>query len=60
MLSNVEDEATFERFMEVVGRIPSIDTEDAREKTCSMAWNALAFKSNTAGSPVKEKRSSSS
>ena len=30
VLSNVEDIATFERFMEVVGRIPSIDTDDAR------------------------------
>jgi nucleotide-binding universal stress UspA family protein len=30
VLSNVEDIAAFERFMEVVGRIPSIDTEDAR------------------------------
>lgn len=32
VLSNVEDAAAFERFMEVVGRIPSIDTEDARRK----------------------------
>jgi nucleotide-binding universal stress UspA family protein len=31
VLSNVEDIAAFERFMEVVGRIPSIDTEGARE-----------------------------
>ena len=30
VLSNVEDVAQFERFMEVVSRIPSIDTEDAR------------------------------
>jgi len=30
VLANVEDESTFERFMDVVGRIPSIDTEDAR------------------------------
>jgi len=30
VLSNVEDIATFERFMEVVGRIPTIDTEGAR------------------------------
>lgn len=31
VLSNVEDIVAFERFMEVVGRIPSIDTEGARE-----------------------------
>lgn len=30
-LANVEDESTFERFMDVLGRIPSIDTDDARE-----------------------------
>jgi nucleotide-binding universal stress UspA family protein len=32
VLSNVEDDTTFERFMEVVGRIPSIDTDDARAR----------------------------
>ena len=31
VLSNVEDALAFERFMEVVGKIPSIDTESARE-----------------------------
>jgi nucleotide-binding universal stress UspA family protein len=31
VLSHVEDAAAFDRFMEVVGRIPSIDTDDARE-----------------------------
>ncbi len=30
VLANVEDEVTFERFMEVVGKIPSIDTDAAR------------------------------
>jgi nucleotide-binding universal stress UspA family protein len=30
-LANVEDDSAFERFMDVLGRIPSIDTEDARE-----------------------------
>ncbi len=31
VLSNVEDEVVFERFLEVIGKIPSIETDDARE-----------------------------
>jgi nucleotide-binding universal stress UspA family protein len=31
ILANVEDESSFERFMETVGKIPSIDTAEARE-----------------------------
>lgn len=30
-LAHVEDEANFERYMQVIGRIPAIDTEQARE-----------------------------
>ncbi len=30
-LSHIEDEAVFERYLEVVSKIPTIDTEDARE-----------------------------
>jgi nucleotide-binding universal stress UspA family protein len=30
VLANVEDELAFERFMDVVGKIPSIETDDAR------------------------------
>lgn len=30
VLANVEDEVAFERFMEVVGKIPNIQTDDAR------------------------------
>lgn len=30
VLANVEDEVAFERFMEVVGKIPSIETDEAR------------------------------
>ncbi len=30
-LTHVEDEATFERYMEIVSRIPTIDTDEARE-----------------------------
>jgi len=32
VLANVEDAEAFERFMETVGKIPSIDTESAREQ----------------------------
>jgi len=32
VLANVEDVLAFERFMEVVGKIPSISTDDAREQ----------------------------
>jgi len=32
VLSNVEDDVAFDRFMEVVGKIPSISTDDAREQ----------------------------
>lgn len=31
-LAHVEDDATFEQFMAVIGKIPSIDTETAREE----------------------------
>ncbi len=31
-LSHVEDDATFERYLGVIGRIPEIDTELARER----------------------------
>ncbi len=31
-LSHVEDERVFERYMDVIGKIPSIDTEHARER----------------------------
>lgn len=31
LLTHVEDEAAFERFIGVIGRVPSIDTDDARE-----------------------------
>jgi hypothetical protein len=30
-LTHVEDEATFERYMEVISKIPTIDTDEARE-----------------------------
>ena len=30
ILTNVEDEAAFERFLDVVGKVPSIDTDSAR------------------------------
>lgn len=32
VLSNVEDVVTFERFIEIVGKIPSIDTDSARKE----------------------------
>jgi nucleotide-binding universal stress UspA family protein len=32
VLANVEDEVTFERFMDVIGKIPSISTDEAREQ----------------------------
>ena len=31
LLTHVEDKASFERFMGVIGRVPSIDTDDARQ-----------------------------
>ncbi len=37
VLANVEDDAVFDRFMEVVGKIPSIETEHAREQI----WDRL-------------------
>ncbi len=32
VLSNVEDRVVFERFMEVIGKLPSIETDSAREQ----------------------------
>lgn len=32
VLANVEDDVAFERFMEVIGKVPSINTENAREQ----------------------------
>ncbi len=32
LLANVEDERAFERFMEIISRIPSIETESARDQ----------------------------
>lgn len=32
VLTHVEDDVAFERFIETVGKIPSIDTDDARER----------------------------
>ena len=31
LLAHIEDDAIFERYMEVIGKIPSIDTDNARE-----------------------------
>ena len=31
MLAHIEDDATFERYVEVISKIPSIDTDNARE-----------------------------
>ena len=30
-MAHIEDDATFERYMEVISKIPSIDTDNARE-----------------------------
>jgi hypothetical protein len=32
ILAHIEDDATFERYMETISKIPSIDTDNAREK----------------------------
>ncbi len=32
VLAHIEDDATFERYIDTIGKIPSIDTDDAREK----------------------------
>ena len=32
LLAHIEDEPAFEQFMEAIARIPTIDTDDAREK----------------------------
>jgi len=32
VLAHIEDDATFERYIDVIGKIPSIDTDDARER----------------------------
>jgi len=34
LLTHVEDESVFERYVEVVSKIPTIDTETAREEVC--------------------------
>ena len=31
VLTHIEDDATFERYMEIISKIPSIDTDNARE-----------------------------
>ena len=32
VLAHIEDDATFERYIGIIGKIPSIDTDDARER----------------------------
>ena len=53
-LSHVEDDAVFERYIDVVSRIPEIDTELAREKLRALLLKEPADYIRSAGAAIAE------
>ncbi|MCA9174288.1 MAG: hypothetical protein KDB14_07350 [Planctomycetales bacterium] len=56
LLTHVEDQVAFDRYLDVIGKVPSIDTEDAREAILSRLLKEPADYIDSATEVLRESR----